>query len=58
MAKKSKTKKSRTAKRPRWLLASIIVLALLLVWIALFPDGKIAAADRALDEFVLGLFRK
>lgn len=45
-------------KRPKWLLAIIILLALLLVWITIFPEGKIAAADRALDEFVLGLFGK
>ena len=46
------------AKRSKWLLAVIILLALLLVWITIFPDGKIAAADRAVDQFFLGIFRK
>ena len=45
-------------KRPKWLLAIIILLVLLLVWITIFPEGKIAAANNALDEFVLGLFGK
>ena len=45
-------------KRPKWLLAIIILLILLLVWIAIFPEGKIASANQALDEFVLGLFKK
>ena len=46
------------AERSRWLLAIIILLALLLVWINIFPDGKIAAADQAVDRFFLGIFRK
>lgn len=46
------------AKRPKWLLAIVILLALLFVWTIIFPDGKIAAADRAIDQFFLGLFRK
>ena len=46
------------AKRPKWLLAIVVLLALLLVWIMIFPDGKIAAADRAVDRFFLGIFRK
>ena len=46
------------AKRPKWLLAIIIILVLLLVWIALFPEGKVAAVSQALDDFVLGLLRK
>ena len=46
------------AKRPKWLLAIIIILALLLVWIALFPEGKVAAVSQALDDFALGLFNR
>lgn len=46
------------AKRPKWLLAIVILLALLLVWITIFPDGKIAAADQTVDRFFLGIFRK
>ena len=46
------------AKRPKWLLAIVILLALLLVWITIFPEGKIAAADRAVDQYFLRLFRK
>ncbi|MCH5334924.1 MAG: hypothetical protein J1D86_03855 [Alistipes sp.] len=46
------------AKRPKWLLAIIILLALLLVWIAIFPEGKVATVSQALDDFALGLFNR
>lgn len=58
MAKAKRTKRQKTVKRPKWLLVIIIILALLFVCTIIFPDGKIAAADRAIDQFFLGLFRK
>lgn len=58
MAKVKRTKRQKTVKRPKWLLAIIIILVLLLAWITLFPEGKVAAVNQALDDFVLGLFNR